>query len=105
MSGTPPQIIDSAAEWFVTMREANVSGEDRQAFADWLRASPVHVAAYLEVAKLWTDAAHVAADLPVELTETLPANVVSMREAHLNRAAAQPPNAALAKRRSSRGLQ
>jgi transmembrane sensor len=54
------QVIDRASEWFVLMREPSVSTQEREAFSAWLRESPVHVGAYLEIAKLWGDAAHVS---------------------------------------------
>jgi transmembrane sensor len=53
------QLTEEASEWFVLMREASVSSGDREDFSTWLRASPLHVGAYIEIAKLWGDAAHV----------------------------------------------
>lgn len=59
----PPQIIDEAADWLIAMREPEVSTEQRESFADWLRTSPLHVRAYLEIASLWNDSARVGAEL------------------------------------------
>lgn len=74
-----PQIIDEASEWFVTMREPSVTGEQRDGFAEWLRASPLHVRAYLDIARLWGDGAHVHADFPVGVdAESHAANVVTL---------------------------
>jgi transmembrane sensor len=79
-STTPPQIIDEASQWFITMRELSVSAEDRAAFADWLRASPVHVGTYMEVARLWADAARISPDVATNLDDVPPPNVVAIRE-------------------------
>jgi transmembrane sensor len=77
---TPPQIIDEASEWFVIMREPNASAENRTAFAEWLRTSPTHIGAYLEIARLWADAAHIDGALAVDLDGDQSPNVVPLRE-------------------------
>lgn len=59
-------ILDEASGWFIAMREPRVGADLRERFAEWLRASPVHVRAYLEIASVWTDAAHIGADVPAE---------------------------------------
>lgn len=71
-----PQIIDEAAEWLITMREPEVSAAERESFAEWLRTSPQHVRAYLDIAGLWNDSARIGPDLleGVNLDEV--ANVV-----------------------------
>jgi len=76
---TPPQIIDEAAEWLVEMREPVVSAERRAAFAEWLRTSPMHVGAYLEIAKLWGDTAHLEMPADVDLQDLGAQNVVPLR--------------------------
>lgn len=63
----PDAIIDRASEWFLEMRETDVAEAERAAFTQWLRSSPAHVQAYLEVASLWGDAAQVSKELVVEL--------------------------------------
>ncbi len=67
----PPQIMDEASGWFVLMREPSVLVEDQEAFAQWLRASPVHVGAYLEIARLWGDAAHLGPDINLAAGQAL----------------------------------
>ena len=49
------QIIDEAAAWFVEMGDAEVSAAARNEFNVWLRASPEHVRAYLQISALWDD--------------------------------------------------
>ena len=41
-------IIEAANEWLLAMHEEGVSAAEEQAFADWLRESPVHVREYLK---------------------------------------------------------
>ncbi|MET0986189.1 MAG: FecR domain-containing protein [Steroidobacteraceae bacterium] len=55
------QVLEEAAEWFVTMRDGADEAERAQ-FADWLRRSPEHVRAYLELTSVWADAAGVDAE-------------------------------------------
>ena len=50
------QIIDEAATWFVEMGESEVTPAARNGFNVWLRTSPEHVRAYLQVSALWDDA-------------------------------------------------
>src|SRR5882724_11221177 len=73
-----PQIIDQASEWFVAMRDG-VTEDKRTAFVDWLRASPTHVQAYLEIGKVWADAKHISSEISAE-APTSSANVVALRD-------------------------
>jgi transmembrane sensor len=52
----PEQILDEATTWFVEFSEGGVSTPDREAFVAWLRTSPEHVRAYLQVTAHWEDA-------------------------------------------------
>lgn len=49
------RIIDEAADWFTRLQDTELSSEDREAFADWLSASPEHVREYLALTNLHTD--------------------------------------------------
>lgn len=49
------QILDEAAEWFVDFREGDLDAAAQQAFNQWLRRSPEHIAAYMEIAAFWAD--------------------------------------------------
>jgi transmembrane sensor len=80
-----PQIVEEASRWFVLMREPSVSAEEQVAFTQWLRASPVHVGAYLEIARLWGDAAHLGPD--IDLTADQPSNILPLRVADAARTA------------------
>jgi transmembrane sensor len=47
-------IVEQATDWFVANR-AELTEPERAEFADWLKASPVHVEEYLGIASLWRD--------------------------------------------------
>lgn len=49
------QIYSEASEWFVEFRTGDIKASDRGAFARWLRTSPEHVRAYLELAAIWNE--------------------------------------------------
>src|SRR5262245_36933226 len=80
----PRDVIDQAADWLLVNREAGVSLRDREQFADWLRHSPLHVRAYLEVAGLWSDAAQLDSKLAVDLALDRPgaSRVIALPTAH-----------------------
>lgn len=50
------QIQSEAADWVVEFQTGEADGPARERFADWLRSSPEHVRAYLELVTLWEDA-------------------------------------------------
>jgi ferric-dicitrate binding protein FerR (iron transport regulator) len=53
-SVTSPQLlIEQAAEWFIRARDEKLSMADRDAYMDWLNASPTHVAELLRVRLLY----------------------------------------------------
>jgi transmembrane sensor len=50
------QIYDEASEWFVEMRSGDVDAAGRRRFDTWVRKSPEHLRAYLEISEIWDDA-------------------------------------------------
>jgi transmembrane sensor len=50
------QIFEQASDWIVKHREGDLDESQRRAFDAWLRLSPEHVRAYLEVSSIWEDA-------------------------------------------------
>ena len=55
-SGKPhAAIVAEASAWFVEFRAGDVDGEARLRFIDWLRRSPEHIQAYLEVSGVWAE--------------------------------------------------
>jgi transmembrane sensor len=57
---TPPllsgRIVEEATNWFVEFNEGEVCQPDREAFIEWLKASPEHIRAYLQVTAHWEEA-------------------------------------------------
>src|SRR5580698_5216805 len=49
------QIYQEASEWFVECRTGDLEIAMRQAFDSWLRKSPEHLRAYLELSAIWND--------------------------------------------------
>lgn len=49
------QILDEATQWFVEMNEHPHDRANREAFNVWLRTSPEHVRAYLQIAAHWEE--------------------------------------------------
>lgn len=47
------QIYDEASEWVVRHRLDDLDAEARRRFDAWLRLSPLHVRAYLEMSSIW----------------------------------------------------
>src|SRR5277367_6772605 len=48
-------VVAEASEWFIEFRAGDVNGEARLRFIDWLRRSPEHIQAYLEVSGAWSE--------------------------------------------------
>lgn len=68
--GLSATAVDQAVEWYFRHRSQELSGAQRQAFVEWLRASPLNVREYLAIAALANDLP-AAADVPREELQTL----------------------------------
>ena len=51
------QIYEEACEWLIAFRTGPVGTDSRKQLDAWLRRSPEHVRAYLEVSAIWEDTA------------------------------------------------
>jgi transmembrane sensor len=49
------QIYDEACEWFIECRAGELDETSRSQFDCWLRKSPEHLSAYLEIAAIWNE--------------------------------------------------
>src|SRR5690348_7472605 len=47
------QISEEAAQWLVELRTGDIDAAGLQDFDAWLRASPAHIRAFIEMAALW----------------------------------------------------
>ena len=57
---TPPSkvnrlILEEASEWFVDFRVGDVDERSRERFDEWLRRSPEHIRAYMEIARTYVE--------------------------------------------------
>lgn len=57
------QIYDEASEWVVRHRTDDMDAQARRRFDDWLRQSPQHVSAYLEISSIWEGVPQIDASL------------------------------------------
>jgi transmembrane sensor len=48
-------ILEEASEWFVDFRVGDVDAQARARFDEWLRRSPEHIRAYMEIAKTYVE--------------------------------------------------
>jgi len=52
------QIADEAADWFIDINAPEVTAAQKRAFDGWLRQSPEHVQAYMELLAIWEEGAY-----------------------------------------------
>jgi transmembrane sensor len=62
-----PQARERAAEWLVAFCERELDASGREAFDRWLRASPEHVRAYLQVCAVWESTGLLAKDTKINI--------------------------------------
>jgi transmembrane sensor len=55
-TGLNDQVSHEAAEWLVEFRSGDIDSAGRRDFDAWLRASPEHIRAFIEMAALWQEA-------------------------------------------------
>jgi transmembrane sensor len=48
-------ILDEACEWFAEFRAGDIDASLRQRFDEWLRRSPEHIRAYIDIARLYVE--------------------------------------------------
>lgn len=53
--GPNQQILEEAATWFVAFRREDLDSQAREDFHSWLKRSPEHIRAYLEIAAIYAD--------------------------------------------------
>ena len=60
-----PQVMEEAAGWLIECQAGEIQAAERAALDAWLRASPEHVRAYLELLPLWDSGTRIdAANVP-----------------------------------------
>lgn len=63
------QILDEASAWFVEFRVGDTDGHSRAEFDRWLRKSPEHIRAYLEIARVYYELSALGSDQIANLSE------------------------------------
>jgi transmembrane sensor len=53
------QIYEEASDWIVKNREGDLDAREKKQFDTWLRESPQHLRAYLEMSAVWEDVASI----------------------------------------------
>jgi hypothetical protein len=61
------QILDEASAWFVDFRVGDVDAPARERFDQWLRASPEHIRAYMEIAKTYVELPQLKSDNRIDI--------------------------------------
>src|ERR1700733_7540336 len=61
------QISEEAAEWLVEFRTGDMDAQARRAFDTWVRSSPEHLRAYLEIAAIWNEGSGLDARHEIDL--------------------------------------
>src|SRR6266853_3986639 len=65
------QILDEASAWFVDFRVGDVDLSARERFDQWLRASPEHIRAYMEIAKTYVELPAGSPDHRIDVRELI----------------------------------
>jgi transmembrane sensor len=108
--GLNQQINEEAARWFVEFRSGAVGAPGRCAFDAWVRASPEHLRAFIEIAALWRHSQTVDSQRSFSVEALIEsakeeANVVSLEASGISEVASGPgqPGLFSAFRRHSSG--
>jgi transmembrane sensor len=64
-----PQVREEATEWFVAFCEREVDASGRESFDRWLRTSPGHIQAYLQISALWQGAGLLVENIEIDIEE------------------------------------
>ncbi len=66
-TGPNGQIVVEAAQWLVEFRAGDIDAAGRRDFDAWLRASPEHIRAFLEMALLWDESGAIDAQRRIDV--------------------------------------
>jgi transmembrane sensor len=65
------QIYEEASDWIVKNRESDLDAREKKRFDAWLRESPQHLRAYLEMSAVWEDVASIDPSLNASADELI----------------------------------
>lgn len=88
--GLQQSVSDQAAEWFIRLRDRDLTMADRRKFVRWLKQAPSHIAEFMRLCQLYGRVKR--AKVPTLLPEELESNVIPLlqRELAPSAAAEQP---------------
>ncbi|HEY8507567.1 MAG TPA: DUF4880 domain-containing protein, partial [Steroidobacteraceae bacterium] len=98
------QIIDEAAEWLVEFSSGDAGETARREFDAWLRKSPEHVRAYLELFSIWEETPYVDAERQVDAAALIALARTESNVRTLEGVAHVPPASSAPARKSRRFL-
>src|ERR1700692_4186102 len=65
------QILDEASAWFVDFRVGDFDSIARERFDQWLRQSPEHIRAYMEIAKTYVELPTLSPERKIDIQELI----------------------------------
>lgn len=84
------QIVNEASAWFVEFRFDDVPADGRERFDEWLRRSPEHVRAYIEIARTYVVLPTLDPDYKVDVAQLIAYACADGNVVALSPSAAQP---------------
>jgi len=74
--GLQQSVSDQAAEWFIRLRDRDLTTADRRKFVRWLKQAPSHIAEFMRLCQLYGRVKR--ANVPTLLPEELASNVIPL---------------------------
>ncbi len=74
--GRVPSVNDQAAEWFIRLRDRDLTMADRRKFVRWLKQSPGHIAEFMRLCQLYGRVKR--AKVPTLTPEDVASNVIPL---------------------------
>lgn len=79
--GLQQSVSDQAAEWFIRLRDRDLTMADRRKFVRWLKQAPSHIAEFMRLCQLYGRVKR--ADVPTLMPDELESNVVPLLQREL----------------------
>ena len=74
--GLAQSVSDQAAEWFIRLRDRDLTTADRRKFVRWLKQAPSHIAEFMRLCQLYVGVKR--AKVPTLLPEEMASNVIPL---------------------------
>jgi transmembrane sensor len=74
--GLAQSVSDQAAEWFIRLRDRDLTTADRRKFVRWLKQAPSHIAEFMRLCQLYVGVKR--AKVPTLLPEEVESNVIPL---------------------------